>query len=936
MPKKECCCGLNICEWCNHDDPNQINWKPVTGTLTTEVPSIGHPLVNSSISNVVYFDGFEQKSYLRTPAPEISKWNRTEWGPGNAYGDIQPCWFNGINMKNPTEDSPFHKFKYVLRVKKKRIIDNNIEYIDIVNISWNGNGKNIRPHPDACGSFNVKVPLFLSVENGCGVFGQVDEFGNSPCFFDFAKMPRGPWPYRLKRNLVPDGNNQNCFFTDENGDKVIFPNKDEADDYNKTVPPNLRCTFIETSCRFPQPNQSQFFQCCQASTDKFCSGSEFCNALDDEGTPYGWEDCPVQCAGFSIYNKTENLAGNRRFFCWWNPHNRYTTPEWDVKDTTTQNTRKLSIHVIVPTVKSGVNFCEITNADQGFGEWAFGMDLEAPTEIATLEQNGFIFSNGREKQGVWIQKTPTNALRVLFTLDHADIEPGKVWRVFNDWNVKTDEIEWDQNVGSNNEFIVQVEQVLEELAFSSLGCDCPSGGITQGPQACEYETIDFEYENCLGKPKISFAERGPLAIRFYADTERTGAIGNCDDPHPVPTDPTAPKVSTETCPGHGTIMIVDAGINPDRTLISSYPNFTTDAFGSPYLTKYGDIPGPKAALGFGIDLHRYRNLYTPVQFVESPNFLDLGGNKELYGTVNCSELGSLSTEGPVCEPYTIEEIYDYGPIKLTPISTFSYIDSCDIPFRFCELDICPDGFRTPKDKICTPNLVKENNRPSVGDPDEQCAFSVCRASGTVKPLCDEGLRLFGIDSDNIYFRANASETTVAYIGELECYHSAIKPFCSFDDNCRCNFSTVEFYADGGPAYGGGFPDTVIKWRKYYCQKYASQRENAERDISKLPVDMMGKLSIQCDLENSEACNPNLDFCPCAHFWKYTCEINSIFQFPDLYNFGIWKVYTEKYNDLISDPKFGYYNTNYLTNAGVDQDDRRSGNVLTITQHKVIN
>jgi hypothetical protein len=923
MPKKSCCC--NICEWCNRDDSRQDNYREVTGTLTTEVPSVGHPLVNSAITGQAYYDYILQKSYLRTPAPPISEWNREIWGPGNAYGDVQPCWFNGINMKNPTEDGPFHKFKYVLHIKKKVVSENTIDYVDVVKIAWNGNGKNIRPHPDACGSYNLTSPLFLTADNGCGVFGQPNELGNSPCVMDFAKMPRGPWPYRLKRNLIPDGNNEHCYYTDDEGNKIIF-NKDEADAYNKTVPTNLQCTFIQNSCQFTH-DYSPFFQCCN---DAYCSGSEFCNGLDDEGTPYGWEDCPTQCSGFSIYNKSPNLIGNRRFFCWWNPHNRYTTPEWDVKDTATQNTRKLSIHVIVPTVKHGVDFCTMEEPDQSFGEWAFGMDLEAPEEIAALEQSGFIFSNGREKQGVWIQKTPTNALRVLFTLDHADLEPGKVWRVFNDWNVKTDDIEWDQNAGSSNEFTVQVEQILEELAFSSLGCDCPSGGITQGPQACEYPVVDYSYENCIGKPKISFAERGPLAIRFYADTQKSGPAPTCDDLNSNSCDN---AIGTETCSGHGTIMIVDAGVAPTIDHFSYYPSYQTDLFGIPYLgNKMADIPGTKAASGFGIDFNRYRNLYTPVILAGDPNFLELGGNKDLYGSYDCSSLDWG------CNPIQYDDIYGYAPVKLDRIPTEAYLPACSIFFRHCLFtNYCPGDVTTPDTPECLPNIVTEQNRPSNADPDEHCNFSVCRANGQILPFCYPDPKFFGIDSDNIWFQANANEGSAGYKGDISCYHSEYKPGCGVDPNCICTngFDGMKFRIDGGLAYGAGFPSTTIKWRKYYCQKYASYRDSESRNISELPVDMMGNLLIECDIEKNKSCDPSTDFCPCSSFWKYTCEIETFFSFPDIYNCGNWKVYTEKYDDLVTDSKFGYYDTNYKTNGGVNQDKRRSGNVLTITQRKII-
>jgi hypothetical protein len=942
MASRKCCCGRG-CEWCNHDDPRQVNYKEVTGTVTTEIPSIGHPITSTSVFNSVYYDYYKGKSLLRTLPPPTTSWNRQIWdAPGLAYGDVQPCWFNGINMKNITEDNPYHQFKFVLRIRKKinnnptgdNIDINSPDYVDVVNLSWNGYGKNIRPHPDACGSFNVTSNLFLTVDNGCGVFGKPNQDDTNPCTVDFAKMPRGPWPYRLKRNFQTDLNNQYCY----NSDGIPL-SVSQAQAYNKTVPSNKQCPLTEASCKFAQdPDLAPYAQCCASSSDSYCSGSEYCNMLDDEGTPYGWEDCPYGCAQFSLYNKTDDLAQNRRFFCWWNPHNRYTTPEWDVKDFNTGDTRKMSIHVVVPTVKTGVDFCQLSNStpDQSFSEWSFGMDLEASDEISTLENSGFVFSNGREAKGVWINKTPTNALRVLFTLDHADLEAGRVWRVFNDWDVESEAITWDKNVNTGSEFIVYVEQKLTELAFSSLGCDCPSGGTAQGPQACGYAT-DPVWGNCVGTPRISFSERGPLAIRFYANTTGSGAYDCLRDV--TPDDPTATKISSTTCPGHGTVMIVDSRTEQPLTsaTLDYYPNFETFNFNKPYLTKTGDIPGSKGTV-YGVDFSRYRGLYTAVEV--SPNFINDNnvGNKDLYGSYNCSD------KDLNCTDYNFETIYTAAPIILNPFIGSSYIEACSVN-KFCDQKPCPsDNTRTPPEDKCVDNLVTQSNRPSNPSYYENCEFSVCRGVGSIEPLCpgpDLGGGFFGIDSDNIYFSANGSEGTIGYLGSLDCWPVCGRTNCDNkscnQNNCFCNFEE-----QGGKSYSGGYNDTFVKWRRYYCQLTDT---DGNGNTSLIPVDMMGKLYMQCSGSDSCDGDPSTTFCRCSYFFRWgNCSSSSnpeIHAFNDTGNvaaklYGSYVIYTEKFNELTTDLNFGYFDTNYKTNEVIDVDMRRSGNTITIRQQKTIN
>jgi len=965
MTSKKCCCGRE-CEWCNHDqnanDPRirQSNYKEVTGTITTEIPSVGHPVLNVDYNNAVYtYYGVPHKSYLRTPAPASSDWNKqTGWGTGVLYGDIQPCWFNGINMKNVTDDNAFHEFKFILRIRKKinnnptdsEIDINSPDYEDVVNISWNGYGRNIRPHPDTCGSYNITSPLFLTADNGCGIFASIDENGNSPCEIDFAKMPRGPWPYRLKRNLQPDYQSDYCWSRNAEGDRISPLTADQAVKYNETAPENQKCPVTEQSCQFSGDPENPYASCCQGTSDIFCSSSEFCNMLDEEGTPYGWEDCPYTCLGFSKYNKTPDTLDNLRFFCWWNPYNRYTTPEWDVLDKNIQSSRKLSIHVIVPTTKSGVDFCEYHNhgTDVGFGEWSFGMDLEAPGEIETLENSGFIFSNGREKKGVWINKTPTNALRVLFTLDHVDLEPGKVWRVFNDWDVKSDTITWDKNANSGKEFIVYVEQQLIEKAFSSIGCDCPSGGTAQGLQACAYP-VDPIYSDCVGTERISFAERGPLAVRLYADTQESGAYDCLHDV--TPADSNATKISSKTCADYGTILIVDGrSITPSFAETGSYyPNIHTSAGTNPFLDKTADLPASKGLIfGASVDFVRYRSIYSVVEaFVEKEPYES--GAPDLYGHFECS--GGLSIDINLgCVPYSRYSRYAYGPITLTPFITSSYIRKCS-GFKLCNEEGCVNDVSLgPKEDMCVDNIVSSTNLPSSPSIDESCEFIPCRAQGTMEGMCsiqsiDAGSGgIFGIDADGIYFRANASEDTVGSLGNKDC-----RPHCSGAAQCHpgsCNSEGCggcgNYREQGGKAYGAGFPDTFIKWRRYYCQKTDI---DGNANTSLLPVDLMGKLYLECDSNDTCILTPDT-FSPSCYFFKYgDCFHQN--NGPEIYSFGDssvtngriygkYIVYTKPYNISIENPiHMGYWDTNYKPNEFVDKQIRRSGNTITITQQKKI-
>ncbi len=712
MPKKACCC--NKCSWCDRDhwyrntydpqdpfanegileQPTQPNWAS-TGTITTELPSVGHPmpfvrLINcdectsqgqdfqsccdigptEDVAQVRIIDpenpnaGFT--SSFRTPS-NILDIPSFGWGDAIFYGDISPCWFNGINMTNvdlfsgnpgcsgtsgpgpagPTgccqslyyNDNHFFNFTFELKIEKYNIQGNT--YSTVIDIKRTGPARNVRPHPDACHSFNVNENYPWRELSNCEVFFDTFNDDGIPaiCTRDFARMPRGPWPYRFKKYMDVDKNAAACYSNNAVFDGSLFTKEQVeealADPESYPDTPWIRqCPFVQTKCSgtFGQDADG----CC--NTD-FLDTDQLCTQLDpDNGTPFGWEDIPADCAPYS--NSNPNFVGsipfdgstaNMHFFGWMNPFNRYTTPEWDLYEgptgssTTTicscdgtgytcapsgfcgacgpqgytlgLSSKKVSLNVIVPTqydfgsAEMGKNaFCSPDSSIQGlgFGEWCFGMDYEATDEIIALELAGYQWSNGREADGIWIHQTPTSALRVLFTLDHSDIAPGKVWRVFRDWDVTVCNRVKTFNVGTPQEtkFRVSLKQKVEEVQFSSLGCDCPSGTtinedgkIVSIEDACDDHVIFGEYEespfaSCwqsnIDGPnstnvggRVSFAERGPIIIRAIVETDETGC-SNCSGPNDQEYTVCAEKFGSRTHPidninpKGGQLMIVNS------------------------------------------------------------------------------------------------------------------------------------------------------------------------------------------------------------------------------------------------------------------------------------------------------------------------------------------------------------------------------------------
>tara|TARA_R110000868_G_scaffold74242_1_gene214654 strand:+ start:173 stop:3877 length:3705 start_codon:yes stop_codon:yes gene_type:complete len=728
MPKKACCC--NKCSWCDRDhwyrnpfnssdpfanegileQPAQQNWM-VTGTITTELPSIGHPMTGLNYINcdpcpsggqevqsccdiglpldVALYEIIDPKnpnagytSSFRTPS-NVLNIPSFGWGDAAFYGDISPCWFNGINMTNvdlfsgtpgcsgtsgpgpsgptgccgpsglsgstgccgaadgccgtsgytgsdaccqPTyyNNNHFFNFTFELQIEKYNSVGNT--YSKIIDIKRTGPARNVRPHPDACHSFNVNEGAPWKELSNCDVFfDNIDGDGNPAiCTRDFARMPRGPWPYRFKKWIDVDKNCPDCWESHTVFDGIKFTKQQVeealADPTSYPDTPWIRdCPLIQSPCSgfgvFPSIDN-----CCSSP---FLDNDQLCNQLDpDNGTPFGWEDIPEGCKAYS--NSNPNFVGslpfdgstaNMHFFGWMNPFNRYTTPEWDLYDGPSGSTdtmicgcngtgytcspsgfcgacgacgphgytlgilsKKVSLNVIVPTqyhvIETGNPFCSPDPFAQGlgFGEWCFGMDYEATDEIQSLELAGYQWSNGRESDGIWINQTPTSALRVLFTLDHSDIAPGKVWRVFRDWDVTVCNRIKIFNPGTPQEtkFRVSLKQKVEEVQFSSLGCDCPSGitvnedgKLVSIEDACDDHVIFGEYEespfaSCwesnIDGPnssniggRVSFSERGPIIIRAILETDETGC-SNCSGPHDQEFTNCAEKFGSRTHP----------------------------------------------------------------------------------------------------------------------------------------------------------------------------------------------------------------------------------------------------------------------------------------------------------------------------------------------------------------------------------------------------
>lgn len=607
MSKKKCCCDKEtLGAWCDHEHYSidwyeatlqnginpayqsgglqqckQPNWNAL-GTVTTELPSVGHPMTSFipfSPSNCRRIQNADSGRYtdkdpvteLEVPVSGFRTSSRTlnnqsyNWGPAPYYGDISPCWFNGINMTNiENEDESFFEITFKLKIEKLVGSSSNT----IVDTKISGPAKNIRPHPDTVRSYNVSQDhLMWEFRSGCSVF--FEDFDDNtgyplPCAQDFARMPRGPWPYRFKRFFDINIDDVTNCYNPETGraytvEQVRAAKANPSSVIGTPIENILQCEVSESECQGLDPG------CCNK---KFLSKRELCDQLDEEGTPFGWEDCPSECDAYSNHSIQVN-TNKLKFFGWIEPANRYTTPEWDVEDIQTEEFKKLSLHVVVPTqfkentqatVRSG--FCYFDGiAGKSFGEWAFGMDCEANDgEIEALESAGFPWSNGPEKDGIWLHKTPTNALRLLFTLDHADLDQGKVWRVFKDWNVKvTDYVKtFYPNTPNEVKFRFNIEQKVEEKFLSSIGCDCPSGYFVNDggtfsrvkPSACDDQIPGFENNdpitcggvcaapflhcmNNLSGSKLSFAERGPVILKIDVETSGVGCqiCGNPNNPN---------------------------------------------------------------------------------------------------------------------------------------------------------------------------------------------------------------------------------------------------------------------------------------------------------------------------------------------------------------------------------------------------------------------
>jgi hypothetical protein len=880
MPKKACCCVIpSTCQWCDREYYGQSGpsyYNDVSGTLTTELPSIGHPWVQRYRN----FSGFCGYKHYRTPAP--TPMPRAYYADNqNYYGDIYPAWFNSINMSQSVRDettdesNAYFKFLFELKVEKK---NQEGGYETIVDIDWEGYGSNLRPHPDACRSYNLASYEFKGSDI-CNVFYDEFKIGDI-CDVDFAKMPRGPWPYRLV-----------C-------------REDDIDN--------------------PDP----------LPTNADRDGAKY---LSNYGTAFGVEDCPVDCPLMSNYLPEGQTPDETKlkFFYWLDPYARYTTPEWDVEDFKTKLSRKLSLHCLVPTKNTNnysgcgggggpsfgptesSNFCHyIPSQGNGFGEWCFGMDLEASSEIAALESAGFNWSNGREEKGLWINKTPTNALRVLFTLDHSDMEPGRVFRVFRDWDVQNganSPLEWDNN--DDGEFRITFKQKVTELAFSGLGCDCPFNNcgrfpICNDPREPGCHDYQTDFIECW-TDKVSFTERGPMIIEMWTEGINTGAQVSDDGQ-------ILAKYSGNACTG--LIMFACRGDNGGVSLsetttrfpnIERLPGYSDDGSCAiaehSYMNTKGDQPFSQGAI-YSVITARYRNKYLPVTVATDFNsqycvnytgFLcnpDQNNETGLldgiypYGVVDCHPDPSRSQSGgyncsegansnpPYCDLCYHNHVYEVPGISLRPWPTSVYIPKC-----FFECGKCPsikkccvlcqgvpnftgggidvdtgDGENPPPPCNCdcdngrcgNRNFTSANflarNESLYGPP----TYPNTTCTNSITPDCDGGGQggvfpwcvtntspgYLGLFSSQIWFSgANVSTSIYGGVGPRACWGK------NTDECLACGLNKL---CPAGNAIGAGFLDgTNITWRNSLCRKvYARDEEPISKII---PTNLMGNLHFAC-------------------------------------------------------------------------------------------
>lgn len=890
MPKKACCCTVSppitACPWCdyawggdqyNGEQAGPAPYSGLTGTLTTELPSIGHPYMRTLLGgNCACVD---YRTLPLSPLPSF------EYGDSSAYGDLCPAWYNGIDMNQSletetSETNAYFKFLFYLEIQKR---NDTGSYDEVIKIDWEGYGKNLRPHPDACKSYIVTNSTFIN--DICTEFSPDAGGEREVCALDFAKMPRGPWPYRLiNKNL----------------------------DY-----PEIECTDpdignLVSDCRFDCPiNTDPYCQkcseCCAESNNGSSKGDN-CFFLSKSGTPYGWEDCPKACSEFSNYASTEE---NLHFFSWLHPYSRYTTPEWDVKDTTTGGSRKLSIHSLVPN-KANVDFCS-PSLTQGlsFGEWCFGMDLEAPSEISTLESSGFTWSDGREKKGLWIHKTPTNALRVLFTLDHSDIKPGKVFRVFRDWDVENGNdsyLFWDNN--EEGLFRIKFKQKVTEIAFSSLGCDCPQGNCdtypicreNPPPPGCHDERVGaFKAQPCW-TCNLSFTERGPIFVKMYAETENSGKIesetGNCKT-----------TVGTEFCgDNNGLIMFAgpDGAVNGNKLTSVPYPHDTNDVDWIPYLDAIGDHPYG-CGTGKGVDFYKYRSAYIPIEsYAEGYCSLNRDCNNMppfLYGSRACTYLAGDSyvqfvfngwnecgpDHTPGCITY-YNEPWPLPPINITPWPSTFPVNKCSIftcgcpqfsdcdhrNFQFRRLNgDWPDagvyngepyeepppepqcgcnGVYCHESEECVPNLLKPNSILNLIRSNCTSSIESCYGHGNVEHFCnmDPAKKQIGMDGNQIVFNAKASFALYGGVGPPGCAQMCVGRRCH-KINSLGNDTGICLFCEAGGSISGGYKEhTSVDWRKLLCYRKKSQPEALLSDI--IPPNFMSNLEVNCNL--GESCSEN--------------------------------------------------------------------------------
>lgn len=223
----------------------------------------------------------------------------------------------------------------------------------------------------------------------------------------------------------------------------------------------------------------------------FCPDASPVPKMPDGPFPYGntmtgnlggnCNGVPAVFTSYTNINQTDDwcdyMGNGSGIYSWLCAEYRYTTPQFTVIDAGTNESRNISLHVLVPHTSNSAygspfeykaGYCTTSL------QFSYGMDITAPNEIAALEAAGFTWSTLPESDGVWLARNKYGELRVLHNFTKTDIDYGGVMRTFVDWHGG----KFHKTV-TRNGFQIEIQTGLQEYKCASApSSDCPDCRIS--------------------------------------------------------------------------------------------------------------------------------------------------------------------------------------------------------------------------------------------------------------------------------------------------------------------------------------------------------------------------------------------------------------------------------------------------------------------------